>query len=293
MNIQEYISSGIVESYVLGIADVAERAEFERMCAAHPEVLAAREAFEIALEEQTRSKTLRPSANIKSKIFSTIEMEGTADKPAFSGGGSGTSPFSFERDSLQNDPEFSKAKVRTISNKNWQQYIAVAAVILLLCSTALNFYFFNRYKEYNERYQTLVASQSELASHNEVLQTRLLDYEKAVEMMKDPGMAIVKMPAQPSSPDPSSATTVYWDTVTRDVYLAINKLPAPSDDQQYQLWAMVDGKPVDAGVIEMKEGAGMIKMKNIPRAQAFAITLERKGGSPTPSLDKLYVMGKV
>jgi anti-sigma-K factor RskA len=56
---------------------------------------------------------------------------------------------------------------------------------------------------------------------------------------------------------------------------------------------MVDGKPVDAGVFDIKDGAGMVRMKNIPRAQAFAITLEKKGGSPTPSLDKLYVMGKV
>jgi anti-sigma-K factor RskA len=130
-------------------------------------------------------------------------------------------------------------------------------------------------------------------SNNQLLQTRLLEYEKAVELMKDPDMAIVKMPAIAASPDPTSATTVYWDTVTKDVFLAINKLPTHDADHQYQLWAMVDGKPVDAGVIDMKEGPGMVKMKNIRRAQAFAITLEKKGGSPAPSLDKLYVMGKV
>jgi anti-sigma-K factor RskA len=50
---------------------------------------------------------------------------------------------------------------------------------------------------------------------------------------------------------------------------------------------------VDAGVFDMKDGSGMTKMKNIPKAEAFAVTLERKGGSTTPSLDKLYVMGKV
>jgi len=34
-------------------------------------------------------------------------------------------------------------------------------------------------------------------------------------------------------------------------------------------------------------------MKNIPKAQAFAITLEKKGGSVTPTLSAMYVMGKV
>jgi anti-sigma-K factor RskA len=46
-------------------------------------------------------------------------------------------------------------------------------------------------------------------------------------------------------------------------------------------------------VFDIKEGPGLVKMKNIPRAQAFAITLEKKGGSVTPTMEKLYVLGKV
>jgi hypothetical protein len=34
-------------------------------------------------------------------------------------------------------------------------------------------------------------------------------------------------------------------------------------------------------------------MKNIPAAQGFAITLERKGGSLSPTMDQMYVNGKV
>ena len=60
MNINDYISSGIVESYVLGLADEAERAEFERMCATHEEVRAARDAFELSLEKQARSGAVLP-----------------------------------------------------------------------------------------------------------------------------------------------------------------------------------------------------------------------------------------
>ncbi len=48
---------------------------------------------------------------------------------------------------------------------------------------------------------------------------------------------------------------------------------------QYQLWAIVDNQPVDAGMLEMDKGHMMVKMKNIPRAQLFAITLEQEGGS--------------
>jgi hypothetical protein len=50
MNVKEYISSGIVESYVLGLASEAERQEFEQNCVQYPEIAQARTAFELSLE---------------------------------------------------------------------------------------------------------------------------------------------------------------------------------------------------------------------------------------------------
>ena len=71
-----------------------------------------------------------------------------------------------------------------------------------------------------------------------------------------------------------------------------NNLPLAPSDKQYQLWAIVDGKPVDAGIIGDCNG-GLCKLKNIPKASAFAITLEKKGGSPTPTLTAMFVMGAI
>jgi hypothetical protein len=34
-------------------------------------------------------------------------------------------------------------------------------------------------------------------------------------------------------------------------------------------------------------------MKVVEAAQAFAVTLEKKGGSRTPTLDQMYVLGNV
>jgi anti-sigma-K factor RskA len=270
VNLQEYILSGIVESYVLGLANAEETAEFERMCAAHAEVRKARETFEVLLEKQAMDHAVDPPVQLKSKIFAEIEVE--KDRRPQQRRLSGPPPV-----------------IRPV----WIRYVAAASVILLAVSTALNYYFFSQYKKYIVKYDELVSSQNQLAAANKTLETKLQDYEQTLNLIRDPAMAVVKMPGIPTSPSPSSLATVYWDTKSKDVYLLVNNLPEPTADKQYQLWALVDGKPVDAGVFDLKDGLSLLKMKNIPQAQAFAITLEKKGGSIAPTMEAMYVMGKV
>jgi anti-sigma-K factor RskA len=138
-----------------------------------------------------------------------------------------------------------------------------------------------------------VESQAQLANANHSLSTKMQLFETALYQMKDPRMEIVKMPAVATSPSASSMATVYWDTSSRLVWLLVNQLPKPASGKQYQLWAIVDGKPVDAGIFDVDEGIPFVKLKTIPRAQAFAITLEKQGGSLKPNMDAMYVMGKV
>ena len=75
--------------------------------------------------------------------------------------------------------------------------------------------------------------------------------------------------------------------------MMINNLPKPATDQQYQLWALLNNQTIDLGVFEVSEEKLLVRMKNVQEAQAFAITLEPKGGSPNPTLDKMYVVGKL
>ena len=284
MNIQEYISSGIVEAYVLGLADLQECAEFERMCAAHTEVRKAREDFEIALEQQAMQNAVPPAKNTRSKIFAEIEIEQQKRSDNQSA-------------ALATNGSAAASEVRTLPAKavpmGWQRFIAAAAIVLLVISTGFNFYLFNQYRDYSNRYALLLSQQTELAKNNDALRTRLESYENTLAMMRDPNMTVVKMPGTnvPTSPDSASVATVYWNTKSKDVYLMVNYLPQVPSDMQYQLWAIVDGQPVDAGVFDLQTATGLLRMKNMPRADVFAVTLEKRGGSPTPQ-GPMYVLGK-
>lgn len=283
MNIQEYILSGIVESYVLGQADAADRAEFERLCAEHAEVRAARDQFEISLEHQALLDVIEPPDFLKNKILSELQI--TSDKP------SPVIPFT-------TPTEHSTGRITTEGTPpalKWMRFLVAASVILLIGSTALNFYFFNRYKDYNDRYTRLVASQQQIAASNNVLRAKMQGYETDLAIIRDPNMAVVKLPGTnvPTSPAPTSLATIYWNLSNKDVYLLVNRMPEPTSDKQYQLWALVNGKPVNAGIFETKNATVLVRMKNIPDAQGFAITLEKRGGSEAPTMEQMYVLGNV
>jgi anti-sigma-K factor RskA len=270
VNVQEYILSGIVESYVLGLASREDVIEFERMCAVHSEVRAARNAFELELEEKLLQQKTDPPRELKPRILSEIGME--------------------REEQL---PQIPKAKPTLVPRPGFAKYVAAASLILLAGSVLLNLYLLDQYKKTIAQNKELSEIQKQAAVTNQALQTKLSSYENALDLMKSPLMTEVKMPGSPNSPAPSSMATVYWNAESKAVYLLVNQLPKPGSGKQYQLWAIVDGKPVNAGVFELGDGISLIKLKTITRADAFAITLEKKGGSETPTMDAMYVMGKV
>jgi anti-sigma-K factor RskA len=62
-------------------------------------------------------------------------------------------------------------------------------------------------------------------------------------------------------------------------------LPTLDDSQTYQVWHMEDGKPTSVGLLG--HGPGMLYAKGANAADAYAITVEPKGGSPQPTSDPI------
>ena len=275
MNIHEYISSGIVESYVLGLSDREEAAEFERMCKEHPEVKGARDTFELQLEKQAFVNVVAPPDRVRKNFFAELDAAAAQDS------------------SIPETPIVPLTDTGRSRTASIARYLAAASIILLVASTALNFYFFQQYKSYSNLYNDLLAQNQSLTSNNNTIQTKLRSYETTIDRLTDTNVTVVKMPGFPKGPSPSSLATVYWDKRTKEVYLYVNNMPRPVTNKQYQLWALVGGKPVDAGVFEINGDTMLVRMKNVPNAQTFAITLEKRGGSPSPDLTQLYVIGNV
>ena len=65
-------------------------------------------------------------------------------------------------------------------------------------------------------------------------------------------------------------------------YLLADRLPALPDDRTYQLWAMVDGTPVSAGVLG--SDPAVARFQAAPTTSALAISEEVAGGAEQPTL---------
>ncbi len=262
MNTKAYISSGIIESYVLGIATPAERQEFETMCRQYAEVASARDAFEASLEMQLLSDAPAAPVFLRQKIQDSLVHVKAVP--------------------VREEKEEETTPVRRLGV--WK--MIAAASLLITAGTII---------------WAITSSQkaNDLAVSNEQLQNQLTRSNEELaqirnesEVLHKPNMKMAALKGTPQAP--ASYATVYWDTTSKDVYLMINNLPQPASGQQYQLWALLDGKPVDLGVFDFDiRRRLLVKMQNVSNAQAFAITLEPRGGSPSPTMEAMMVQGEL
>ncbi len=271
MDTRDYIESGIIEQYVLGLTSVEETADVENMAIEHVEVKQAIYDFEIMVEQQANENVIHPPAFIKTNIEGALSNK-------------------FSAINSKQIPHY-KNEGAIIRNLSSLKYIAAAAIILLLFSTGLNFYFYSAFKNTNTKYEALFNERNTLQANNASYRTQIDEMNQSFSVIQDSNMVNITMKGTKGRED--NIATVFWNSQTKDVYLISNKLFKTPEGKQYQLWAIVDGKPVNAGMVAY-DCNGVCKMsKKIDHAQAFAITLEKQGGSAAPTMEQMYVIGKV
>lgn len=264
MNLQEYIASGILELYALGELTGQERFEVEKNLARYPEL---RE--ELARIEETQEKLLmkaaiKPRASVKADLFKKIDSK----------------------------PEAKVVSIQSDSSLNFWRFAAAASIALAVVASYFAYDFRSKWKSSEGNLAELRAQNERIArDYNEVNQ-KIDKIQSDLTITSSPAFSRVIMAGHKDNA-PEALATVYWNQSTKEVYLSLQNMKELSQENQYQLWALIDGKPVDAGVFDGNV-AGLIKMKDIPAgAGTFAVTIERRGGVPSPTLSTMQVAGNV
>lgn len=233
----------------MGLASDAERNEFENLSMQYPEIAEARKAFEASLEEQLLKDAIRAPHHLKKQIQEKLATTGS--------------------ETFENEQEEETTPVRRIGVWKW---LAAASLLFMAGSVywALNT---------NIKYQKELAKNDDLEKQVQQFSSQLAGLQARPQPVSDFKMARIEEGGQASA-------SIYWDTVSKDVYLMINNMPQPPSNKQYQLWALLPeegASPVDLGMIDLRQERLLYRMKNVQNAKAFAITLEPKGGSVKPT----------
>ncbi|NOS86467.1 MAG: anti-sigma factor [Ignavibacteria bacterium] len=287
MNTKEYIQSGVLELYAAGALSDTEAREVEAMAAQYPEVQAELAAIQDALVSYSASFKKNPNPELRSTILNRIdEIEGVSSANILS------------ISDTQKKPNIADTTGKSSFNYTQQparfNYLMAAVWIFLVLNIIGNIYFFNKLKNTEEQMTGVVNENYKMKLEYEKIRLDMDKKSTDMKMVMNRSNKIVDLKGMEIAPQ--SFATVYWNPNSKKVMLNVNSLPMPPADKQYQLWALKDGKPIDAGVFDMQPGTGddMHMMPvTIADADAFAVTLEKKGGSPAPTLTQLYVMGKI
>jgi len=257
LNIEAYISSGILEAYASGLLTAAEREEVERMLILYPvlqEELTKIEETQIWFLQQA---AIKPDETIKIKIL-----------------------------------EQTKRSIQAKSNsKSFQPYFwAVAAsVSIALVTSLLSVYFYFKWQGSEKSLANLLAQNQQLAQDYTIVNQKIDQLENDLSVLYNPGIERIILNGTPNAPD--AQAFVFWNKEKEEIYLQLQNLQALAHDQHYQLWAIIDGQPVDAGVFDFSKDA-LLKMKRLPgNISTFAITIEPRGGKSSPTLETMQAAG--
>ena len=173
--------------------------------------------------------------------------------------------------------------------------MTAAIVILLIGSVLLNFFFFQKSTDYKSRYKSLIATKEKLEAEKqrEALTSAHSPAAPAIDPLSDPAFKWTTI--QGAGLFKGKTVAVGWNAGTQAVYLQARLMPPPPVGKQFQLWAIINKKLVDEGVFETGAEAAQVlqQMKPLAAAQGFAVTLEKAGGSPKPSMDQVCMSAKI
>lgn len=264
MDKQKFLNTGLLEQYVLGLTSEAESRKVELYLNEFPELVQTKNELERCMEEVAKECAIPAPPSLKAKILTDIDAQAN----------SVTSPSE-----IKNLP--------TNTGLKWGLGLAAASLI------GLSIFCFSLYNE-NENtkselnqmalnYAALEENCNERKSQNEILAS-------TNNFLKDANTHAVTL--EGSSLSPQASAVAFWNKAQKSALLDIVYLPQPPKEKQYQVWADVEGEMIDMGVIDLVEGE-LIKLPFIANAESLNITLEPKGGSKTPTVEQIYISGKV
>lgn len=264
MDIEKYITSGILELYVAGLLGEEENMEVHRYAEEYPAIREEILAIEGAILEL--SKSAAPKAG-------------------------GQKDF---RDIVRRIGSESETRVVDLPRERtpWLSYAGWAATLVL----AIGLWWV--YEQ-----NSALKSEVELRTNEiQVLEEQIFEARNSLDKtrdllgtLRDRDITVIALGGQTVAPE--AYAKAYWNKAEQKVFIDAQGLPEPPPGMVYQVWSLKLSPltPTSIGLLEdfISDENKVFALSNPNESEAFGITLEPAGGSETPTLEQLYTLGAV
>lgn len=257
MNKEQFLNTGLLEQFALGLTDPEESAVVEQYLGEFPELRDELYAMQEALENYAKQYAISPPDAVKQNI-----MQGVEDT------------------NLQ--PQAGKGALYT-SGMTWSKWLSYAALIAL---TLGYLYQSNRYKQTKMELRNATVALSSCEGLNKSLQDSKRIYAFISDIHTQP------ITLKGTSAHADATALVYWNEDRKQGYFFASGLPEPPTDKQYQIWADVEDEMISIGLLDYQT-KDLQTIEYIAQAKSLNITLEPKGGSTKPTVSNLYVNAEI
>ncbi|RYU85910.1 anti-sigma factor [Mucilaginibacter terrigena] len=271
-----------MELYVLGDISAEEKLQVEDMAAKYPEIKAEITEIERSMEFYAEEHAVEPSEHLRTRVLNSLVIN-LGDDNTFT---KGITHQDDDRQYIDNQDNDNIVTLPAVRANGFYKYAFAACLTLLLISIYGLVNIYSKLQESNTLLTSLQQDKQRFAN-----QVNLMDNQ--LDMYRDTTYKVLRLKGMPKTP--TAAMILAWNAVSKKVMVDVQSIKLPKNDaqHQYQLWALVNGKPVDMGVFDAPatDTAGVKEMRSIASAAGFAVTLEPMGGSVNPTMDQMVVIG--
>ena len=259
------MKSGLIEEYVLGLANGADRELVEEMARIDPEIHRILWETQQAMDQYCHSINTEMQIDLRNQLLTKLQHKADRD---------------------------STIRSLNISRYYWMNsgklslFASSIAIICLIVAASL----FKSNRLLKDRLQGRIADNQTLENQVDLLHKSNASLTNQFAFLKDRNTMHLKMEDLDNSD--ISMAIIYWNEEMKTAAMHIINLPSPPTNMIYQLWADVDGKMLDMGVLR-DLNSGWLALPYMPKAESLNITLEKMGGSKNPNVERLVGVARM
>lgn len=267
MTLQEIRVSGLLELYLIGALTEEENILVEETIEEYPQLKDDLDELGKTLESYAILHKVQPNSVVKENLLQQLKD---------------TEPIIPPPNRKPTKP-VKQAKAKNKDGFTWDNMMLwpIAASLFFISTAGL------LYKSWNDDKKVqaeIVAFQNQI-KECEDQKSGIAEQLIVFDALRSADNQIVAI--APSKKYPQAALFVYNNKQSRKNFLQISNLPNIGADQAFQLWSLNgDRDPMPLDVFQSGNST-IFEVKHIIDSDSYAITIEPKGGSTTPTLTEL------